>query len=174
MLPSEDPGGESVFAYSCQVAFCVPWLVAAWLQLSHDLLPCVSVSFCVSTQCSHKNTSHCMPLKGVQGREWHTLYSRETGRTGLQKVRYFQELISCSQSSHLLISRKGLIPFMVTSAPLDWQKIFCKISAWLHWRPPSPKSHILTFLPYFFVAVSQSYLRCCLPGWSPHIAPDKT
>ena len=33
--------------------------------------------------------------------------------------RYFQELISWSQSLHFLISRKALNPFMMTSAPLD-------------------------------------------------------
>ena len=33
-------------------------------------------------------------LRGMQGGEWGTLYSRDTGGTGLWIVRYFQELIS--------------------------------------------------------------------------------
>ena len=44
--------------------------------------------------------------------------------------RYFQSLISWSQSFYLLISRKALNPFTVTSAPCDYQKTFCKVSAW--------------------------------------------
>ena len=71
------------------------------------------------------------------------LCSRESGGTDLQRIRYFQELISWSQSLHLFISRKALNPFMVTSAPCDQMKNFCKISAWLSWAPPSPKSYIL-------------------------------
>ena len=77
-------------------------------------------------------------------------------------VRYFQELISWSQLLHFFISRKSLNPFMVTSAPRDQQKTFCKITAWLHWPPHSPKSYILTSPHCLFGAVSESYLRCCL------------
>ena len=51
-----------------------------------------------------------IPMRGIQGGEWGTLCSRETG--------YFQELISWTQSSNLFISRKALDPFMVTSAPV--------------------------------------------------------
>ena len=57
------------------------------------------------------------PLREIPGGEWGSLCSRETGGTGLQIVRNFQELISWSQSLYLLISRKALNPFMVTSAP---------------------------------------------------------
>ena len=39
---------------------------------------------------------------------------------------------------------------------------------------PSPKPYILTFPHCRFGAVSESYLRCCLLGWSPHFAPNKT
>ena len=53
---------------------------------------------------------------------------------------------------------------MVTSAPHDQQKTFCKIRSWLHWTHHSPKSYILTFPHCLFGAVSQSYLRCCLLG----------
>ena len=37
----------------------------------------------------------------------------------------------------------------------------------------SPKPYILTFPHCRFGAVSQSYVRCCLPGSSPHFAPNK-
>ena len=77
--------------------------------------------------------------------------------------RYFQEPISWSQSLHLFISRKALNPFMLTSAPCEDQKT-CKVSAWLHWNPPSPKSYILTFPQCLFGAIFQSYLRCYLPA----------
>ena len=43
----------------------------------------------------------------------------KTGRTGLQIVRYFQEPILWAQFLNLLISRKALKSFMVTSAPWD-------------------------------------------------------
>ena len=39
--------------------------------------------------------------------------------------------------------------------------------------PPLPKSHILTFTFYLFGAVSQTYLRGCLLGCSPHFAPPQ-
>ena len=42
------------------------------------------------------------PPKEIQGGEWGTLCSRETGGTGLWIVRYFQELISWSHSLYLL------------------------------------------------------------------------
>ena len=43
------------------------------------------------------------------------------------------------------------------------------MSASWYWTPPSPKLHILT-CPYYFGAVSQSYLRCCLLGYSPQFS----
>ena len=73
---------------------------------------------------------------------------------------------------HLLISREALNPFMVTSSWLT--KAFCKMSASCHWTPPSPKPYTLTFPHCRFGAGSQSYLRCCLPGCSPHSTPNKT
>ena len=39
---------------------------------------------------------------------------------------------------------------------------------------PFTKTFILTFPHCCFGAVSRSYLRCCLPGCSPHFAPNKT
>ena len=46
----------------------------------------------------------------------------KTGRTDLQIVKYFQELILGAQFLHLLVSRKALKSFMVTTAPFDYQK----------------------------------------------------
>ena len=43
-----------------------------------------------------------------------------------------------------------------------------------YWTPPSPKPCILTFPHCRFGAVSQSYLRCCLLGFSLHFVPNKT
>ena len=47
----------------------------------------------------------------------------KTGRTGLQIVRYFQELIQWAQFLHLLISRKALKFFMVMTVSHDRQKL---------------------------------------------------
>ena len=46
---------------------------------------------------------------------------------------------------------------MMSSDPRDWQKSSCKVSAWLHWTPLSPKSYILTFPYYLFGAGSQNW-----------------
>ena len=92
----------------------------------------------------------------------------KTGRTGLQTVGWFQKLILWAQFLRLLISRKALHPFMVTLAPHDEQKTSAKIT----WTPPSPKSHICWPSPHLFGAVSQSYLRCCLLGYSPHFVSN--
>ena len=61
------------------------------------------------------------PLKEVQNKEqnWDTLYSGKSGKRGLQRVRYFQELILWAWFLHLLLSRKALNSFKVTSAPYD-------------------------------------------------------
>ena len=48
------------------------------------------------------------------------------------------------------------------------------MSASWYWTPLSPKPYIFTSPYCHFGAVSQSYLWCCLPGCSPHFAPDKT
>ena len=77
--------------------------------------------------------------------DWDTLCSRESGGISLYIVRYLQELLSWSQSLHLFLFRKALNTLMMTSAPHDEQETFCKVSAWLHWTPPSPKSYLLTF-----------------------------
>ena len=47
------------------------------------------------------------PLKEIQGGEWGTLCSRETGGAGLWIVRYFQEWISWSHSLHFLKKQRN-------------------------------------------------------------------
>ena len=32
----------------------------------------------------------------------------------------------------------------------------------------------ITYILTFPLPLSQSYLKCCLPGYSPHFAPNKT
>ena len=98
----------------------------------------------------------------------------ETGRTGLQILHifrsWFYEPSSCI-SSYLKKYQNSswwwLLP--MTSRNL-LQKNICLTARILL----SPKSHIYWLYPYFFEAVSQSYLRYCLLGYSPHCAPNKT
>ena len=42
------------------------------------------------------------------------------------------------------------------------------------YSPFTKIAYILTFPPYLCGAVSQNYLSFCLPGFSPHFAPNKT
>ena len=99
--------------------------------------------------------------------------------TLLEYSQLFSETDFISQSLHFLLFKKVLNPFMMTSAPRERQKTSCKVGTWLHWTPSSQKSYILTFPDYIFGAISQSQSlpaprRCCLPGFSPHFAPNKT
>ena len=94
--------------------------------------------------------------------------------------RYSQELTLWAQFLHLLISKKDLKSFLVTSAPQDKQKSSAKkknnnmcLTACTY---PSPKSHICWPSPpssCLFGAVSQSHVRCCLPNYSPYFTPVK-
>ena len=99
----------------------------------------------------------------------------KTGRTGLQIIRYFQELILLTQFLCLLTCRKTL-KSMVITVPCKQQKssknvclIFeqKKICA-KNMYTPSTKSHIYCI----FGVVFQSYLRCCLPDYRLHFAPN--
>ena len=123
------------------------------------------------------------PLEGAQDGEqkWGTLCSPKPGRTGLQIVRYSQELIFWAQFLYLLVSRKALKSFMVMTVSHDRQKRhetsrnFLKNKhAWLHVLPLHQNCMYTVLLLYVFGTVSQSCLRCCLLGCSPRIAPDKT
>ena len=48
---------------------------------------------------------------------------RETGRTGLQRAGYSQELTVLARFLYLLISRKALESFMVRTLPSDQQRL---------------------------------------------------
>ena len=98
----------------------------------------------------------------------------KTGKTGLQIVRYFQKLILWAQFLYLLISRKALKSFMVTTVSRDWQKASAKICAWLHVFPLYQNHTSTDLSPMTFREVSQSYLGCCLQGCSLPFAPNKT
>ena len=56
----------------------------------------------------------------------------KTGRTGLQILKYFQEMILWAQFLQLLLSRKVLKSFMVTSTHETSRNLLQKICAWLH------------------------------------------
>ena len=117
------------------------------------------------------------PSEGSSG--W-TAGMRRSGENGQSQSsdRYSQELTLWAQFLHLLISKKALKSFLVTSAPQDKQKSSAKknnicLTACTY---PSPKSHICwPSLPSscLFGAVSQSHVRCCLPNYSPCFAPIK-
>ena len=107
-----------------------------------------------------------------EGREkkWGTLCFRKTARTGLQIVRYTQELILWAQFLYLLISRK-VLKFLQQIVSHDWQKLRktsrnSKINMCLI----AYQNHIYTILPLYLFGtvsqVSQSYLRHCLLGCS--------
>lgn len=49
----------------------------------------------------------------------------------------------------------------------------CKNICLIAHTPPPLKSHIYWPFPLLFRAVSQSYLKWCLPGFSPHFAQIK-
>ena len=88
--------------------------------------------------------------------------------------RYFQKKILWAQFLHLLISRKALKSFMAMTAPHHEQKPSAKCMCLIACIPLR-QNHIFTDLsPYFFGAVSQSYLKCYLPRHSSHFAPNKT
>ena len=102
------------------------------------------------------------------------------GGTDLQIVRYSQKLILWAQSLYFLISRKELKSFMVATLSHDQQKLHETNRNFLQKNkhliaciPVSSKSHIYHTSPYHFGANSQSYLRCCVPGYSPYFAPNK-
>ena len=121
------------------------------------------------------------PLKGVQVKSRNKALCAlgKTGRIGPQIVDIFRsqfyELNSCI-SSYLEKILHGDVCFSwlaVTCTRLA--ETFCKkICAWLHVFLLH-QNHIFTDRPpCLFGAVCQSFLKCCLPGCSPHFAPSKT
>ena len=51
---------------------------------------------------------------------------------------------------------------------------YCKNVCLIAYSSPSPKSHIYWPSPWLFEVVFQIYLKCCLPSYSAHFAPNKT
>ena len=117
--------------------------------------------------CAATATDFQHPLRRVQGREqkwgplccggWDNWQNRSSDR-------YFQEPILWAQFSYLLISRKALISFMVTTAPRDQQKSSEKINVLDCMHSPFTKiTYTLTF-PLPLWRGFQRYLKCYLPG----------
>ena len=81
-------------------------------------------------------------------------------------------MISILASPHVQRNTKSLHGDIRSS----WltKKAVCKMSISWYWTLPSPKPYMLTFPHCHFGAVSQSYLRSCLLGCSPHFSPNKT
>ena len=73
----------------------------------------------------------------------------------------FYDLNSCISS----YPEKHWIPSWWHHILMNNKKPFVK-KTFLVLSPPSPKPYILTFPHCCFGAVSQSYLKCCLPGCS--------
>ena len=96
----------------------------------------------------------------------------KTGRTGLWIFRYFQEVLWI-QFLHLLVSRKALKCFLVTSAACDRQRLPTKHLCFPVGSPVAQITHILASAR-LRGAAARSSLRCCLPGQSPRSAPSKT
>lgn len=96
----------------------------------------------------------------------------KTGRTGLWIFRYFQEVLWI-QFLHLLVSRKALKCFLVTSAAYDQQRLLAKHLCFPVGSPVAQITHIPASARPRGVAAWSS-LRCCLPGQSPRSAPSKT
>ena len=119
------------------------------------------------------NRGHCScrpatPLQRVQGggQTQGALCSAKAGRTGLHIVRYFRSPILASphiqKSTTFLHDDVCSLWLGETSSA----KNTCLITR----IPSSPRSHTYWPSTCLFGAVSQSYLKCCLLGYSPHIA----
>ena len=89
--------------------------------------------------------------------------------------RYFQEPILWAQVLYLLVSRKAL-KILHGDNCSSWLRatLFKKYVPGCMLSPFPQITCILTFPPCLFGAVSQSYLKCCLLGCSPHFTPNKT
>ena len=83
-------------------------------------------------------------------------------------------MISILASPHIKRSTKSLLGDIRSSLLTTKKKTFCKIGASWYWALLSPKPYVLNFPHCRFGAISQSYMRCCLPSCSPHLAPNKT
>ena len=123
----------------------------------------------------------------VESRSRHFVFGTKTGRTSLQVVGYFLELILWASFLYLLISRKALTFFTVITVSCDQQKlqknsnIYIYIyvcvcvcvcvclntsipllpKSYIYW--PSPPSSLEQFLRATWGAVFQAAVLICLP-----------
>ena len=115
-------------------------------------------------------------LSGAQGgdQEWGALCSGKTGRTGLQIVRYFRRRFYMPNSCISLYLEKKNTKIFHGDVCSSWWVVtftrpaanFCKVCAWLIavCPTPSPLSYTrISFSPWLFGAVFQSYLKYHLP-----------
>ena len=112
-------------------------------------------------------------MRGVQGEEqkWGTLCSGRNCQNSSTKTFFFQEPILWVQ---FLVQKNTKILHGVDCSLWPAESFCKKLCSWLHVFPLH-QNHIYTdLLTCHFGAVSKSYLWCCLPGCSPHFAPDKT
>ena len=123
------------------------------------------------------------PRKGAQDgdQEWGTLCSGKNwqNRPSDSKIFSGDDFMSPMLASPRIQKSTKILPGDVCSAWLAvtctrLAETFCKSMCLIACTPPSPKSHICwpPLLPLW--SSSQSCLKCCLPGYSPHFAPNKT
>ena len=133
------------------LAWRIPWvhgLIKSWTRLSDFHFISRHFSSAGTDFCAAATLYLPHALKVLQ--EWGTLCSGKTGRTGRQRVKYFQELIFWAQSLHLLVSRKALNPFMRDISWLWLAENFCKSVknfCLVEWTSPSPKPHVYRLSP---------------------------
>ena len=85
------------------------------------------------TSCAVAAAAPPIPMKELRMESRNEAFCGKTGRTGLQIVRCSQELFLWAQFLYLIISRKALKSFTVTT--VYQQKLSTKNWAWLHVLP---------------------------------------
>ena len=85
----------------------------------HGHLPSTSAKMKSCAAAAAADLQHPCKEFSVESRNEALRALEKAGRTGRERVRYFQEMFSRAHVLHLLIARKTLKSFMVTSAPRD-------------------------------------------------------
>ena len=104
----------------------------------------------------------------------------KTGRTGLQIIRYFQELILWAQFLYLFISKKctkilhGEVCSLWLAVTFVKLAETCKKYVLELYSFFTKITHVLTDLPPTSLEQFLRTSRCCLLDYKPHFAPDKT
>ena len=97
----------------------------------------------------------------------HSVLWEKTGRTGLQIVRYFQEMILWAQFLHFLISRKALKALMGDICSLWLVANFCQNVCLTAHTHPLLKSFPLTSLEWFLSATWDAISRAIVSILAP-------